>query len=276
MPINTAVDYSPMVVDAFGLDSVTNGVLLGKYDWTSAKSVVLTSNATSPLAPYVRTGVNRFGVPAELDNTQQTLTLAKDEGFTYSIDRRGREERALTIEAGSSLRNQVRLVVTPTVDKYRIAAIAAAALAIPAQLKTSAITKATAYADFLALQEILDEGFVPQPGRVIFATTTACNLLKQDTAFVKSGDLSQTMLVNGQFGEMDGVRIIKVPTVYMPTKVDMVAFHESAVAAPVDLSEYRTHIDPPGISGWLVEGRIVWDAFIVAALSAGIAAHNHL
>ena len=39
--------------------------------------------------------------------------------------------------------------------------------------------------------------------------------------------------------------------------------HKSATVAPKKLEEYRTHQDPPGISGELVEGRICYDAFVL-------------
>ena len=39
--------------------------------------------------------------------------------------------------------------------------------------------------------------------------------------------------------------------------------HKVATVAPVKLEEYKTHADPPGISGTLVEGRVAYDAFIL-------------
>lgn len=36
-----------------------------------------------------------------------------------------------------------------------------------------------------------------------------------------------------------------------------------ATVAPTKLEEYKVHQDPPGISGELVEGRIVYDAFVL-------------
>ena len=38
--------------------------------------------------------------------------------------------------------------------------------------------------------------------------------------------------------------------------------HKSACCAPTQLADYKTHQDPPGISGTLVEGRIVYDAYV--------------
>ncbi|MBR4026707.1 MAG: hypothetical protein IKJ01_04010 [Lachnospiraceae bacterium] len=38
--------------------------------------------------------------------------------------------------------------------------------------------------------------------------------------------------------------------------------HKCACCAPTQLESYKTHQDPPGIDGTLVEGRIVYDAFV--------------
>lgn len=39
--------------------------------------------------------------------------------------------------------------------------------------------------------------------------------------------------------------------------------HPVATVAPTKLEDYKIHQDPPGISGELVEGRIVYDAFVL-------------
>ena len=36
-----------------------------------------------------------------------------------------------------------------------------------------------------------------------------------------------------------------------------------ATTSPVKLSEYKIHDNPPGINGWLVEGRVYYDAFVL-------------
>ena len=62
---------------------------------------------------------------------------------------------------------------------------------------------------------------------------------------------------------LDGLSVVKVPAVRLPEKFGFMIAHPCATVAPVKLSEYKTHQDPPGISGSLVEGRIVYDAFVL-------------
>lgn len=274
MAQNTAKVYAPAALEVFGLNSITQPYCTAKYDWTGAKTVVVTTNSTVALSDYSRSGLARFGTPAELDNTQDELTITKDRAFTYTIDRRGREEAALTNDAGASLARQIRLQVVPEIDKYRIATIAGAAPV--GNVKKAVLDKTNVYASFLELQGVLDDALVPQTGRVCWAVPAALNLLKQDPAFIKASELAQDMLIRGQLGEVDGVAIVKAPTSYLPTNDAFVAYHPDVVAAPIDLADYRTHMDPPGISGWLVEGRVVYDCFVFDALVNGIAVHQNV
>ena len=50
--------------------------------------------------------------------------------------------------------------------------------------------------------------------------------------------------------------------------------HPKATTAPVKLEDYRTHTDPPGISGELVEGRFRYDAFVLGKKKNAIATHR--
>ena len=47
-----------------------------------------------------------------------------------------------------------------------------------------------------------------------------------------------------------------------------------AAVGPVKLSDYVTHDNPPGINGWLVEGRIRFDAFVLNNKANAIYVHR--
>ena len=104
---------------------------------------------------------------------------------------------------------------------------------------------------------------VPDQGRVAFCSYGFANLLKQDSAFMRYGDQSQQMLIKGVIGEVDGCKIVKVPSSRLPAGAACIITHPVAATAPKQLEEYKIHADPPGISGWLCEGRFVYDCFIL-------------
>ena len=69
--------------------------------------------------------------------------------------------------------------------------------------------------------------------------------------------------IKGQLGMVDGCKIIRVPASRLPAGCNFILTHPIACVAPTVLSEYKIHTDAPGISGWLCEGRISYDAFVL-------------
>ena len=59
------------------------------------------------------------------------------------------------------------------------------------------------------------------------------------------------------------MNVQKIPANRLPKNFGFMVAHPCATVAPVKLEDYKVHTDPPGISGSLVEGRIVYDAFVL-------------
>jgi N4-gp56 family major capsid protein len=270
MAVNLASKYSGKVDERFKLKSLTEAVVHQEYEWNGVNAVNVYSIATSAMGNYTRTGASRYGTPAELDDTVANYTLSRDRAFTFSIDKGNREDSQMVREAGKALARQNDEVVVPEIDIYRLTKWVAAATTNSGRPTAANITAANAYSSFLAGQEYLDENKVPTEGRVAFVTPKFYNLLKLDPTFLKASDIGQKMLLNGQVGEVDGVKIIKAPSSYFPAKTPFVITHKSVMCAPKKLQEYKIHENPPGINGNLVEGRIYYDAFVLDAKKKGV------
>ena len=76
-------------------------------------------------------------------------------------------------------------------------------------------------------------------------------------------DIANEMRLKGVIAYVDGLTVIKVPAVRLPEDFGFMIAHPCATVAPVKLESYKTHNNPPGIHGDLVEGRIVYDAFVL-------------
>jgi hypothetical protein len=115
-----------------------------------------------------------------------------------------------------------------------------------------------------------------QTGRIAFITPSVYNAIKLDSSFSgkQANDAFNEIFKNGQVGEVDGVAIIKVPSTYMPYHTDLILVHPSATVAPWKLETYKIHEDAPGISGWLIEGRFITDAFVLTAKTSAVAIHS--
>ena len=71
------------------------------------------------------------------------------------------------------------------------------------------------------------------------------------------------MRIWGGIDNLDGMTVLKVPANRLPADFGFMIAHPCATVAPSKLESYKTHQDPPGISGTLVEGRVAYDAFVL-------------
>lgn len=266
MTVNLAQKYSSKVDERFKLASLTASIVNYDYDWTGVDTVKVYSVETADLSNYTKSGSQRYGTPGELSDSLQSLTLSQDKAFTFTIDKAYELEQEGIKSAGAALRRQLDEVVIPEIDTYRISKLISGA-------KTTAsatITKTNAYEQFLVAMETLSNDKVPIIGRVALVSPSFYKFLKLDDTFIKNSDLGQEVLFNGQVGKIDGVPVIVTPSSYLTTGVNFVITHPSALVAPVKLNEYKIHMNPPGISGSLVEGRIIHDAFVLSNKKAAI------
>jgi len=260
--INLATKYSSVVDERWTRESQAQMALNNKYDFTGEKTIKVYSIPISVMKDYSRSGIARYGSPDDLTRNVQTMTITKDRAFNFIIDKGDKIQSEMVSDAGQALARQLREVVVPEFDTYCFAKFAAAAQEAGGYA-TTAITASNAYACFLAGQEYLGDHNVPDAGRVAFCSYKFANYMMQDPAFVKYSDKSQDMVIKGILGEIDGCKIVKVPSTRLPAGAAFIIAHAEAAVGPKQLEDYRIHDDPPGISGWLVEGRTIYDCFVL-------------
>ena len=268
MSVNYAEKHAAKIDEAFSIASITEGAVNKDYDFVGVKTVVVHSVPTVGMNDYTRTGSSRYGTPSELGDQTQELTMGKDRSFTFTVDK-GNSEEDQALNAGRALKRQMEQVIVPEIDRYRLARMAAAAKFT----RTGAIDSNKAYGVFLDLQGDMDAEGVPATGRIAFVSTAYYKALKLDTSFILASDIAQEKRINGQLGEVDGVAIIK-SLGRLPSGVDILLAHPVATVAPHKLAEYKTHIDPPGINGQLVEGRDYFDAFVLDQKKGALGVHR--
>lgn len=259
MAINYASKYAQKIDEKFARESVTSPAINNDYDFVGVKTVNVYSIPTAPMNDYNAVGTNRYGTPEELENTVQEMTMSQDRSFTFTIDRGTYNDTQMSNAAGAALQRQIREVVVPEIDKYRFEKIVESA----GTVKTGTISSENAYDEFLTGTAVLIDNNVPVVGTVAFVSSSFYKNVKEDSSFIRNGDMAQEMLVKGQIGTIDGIPIIVVPKSYLPEGVELIITNSAATTSPVKLSEYKIHDNPPGINGWLVEGRVYYDAFVL-------------
>lgn len=270
---NLATRYAKQVDERFHRESQAMLALNNDYKFTGAQTVAVYSLPVVAMNDYQRSGTQRYGNANDLGTSVQTLTVGRDRSFTFIIDKGDKIQSEMVSDAGKALARQLREVCIPEFDTYVFKTLAAAATERGA-FSTTEATKDNAYELFLAAMEYLGNHNVPDKGRVCFCSYRFANLLKQDSAFMKLGDKSQQMLEQGVIGEVDGCKIVKVPASRLPAGAAFLITHAIAATAPKQLSDYKIHDNPPGISGSLVEGRMLYDCFVLKEKADAIFYHG--
>lgn len=269
MAVNYAEKFSQTIDEQLSKDSLTDKAVNKDYDFDGVNKVNVYSVETVPLNDYdINAKSNRYGTPVELGNDVQTLELTQDKSFTFSIDRKNATDTMMAMSAAKALARELKEVVTPTIDCYRIAKYTAEALV--AHTKEETLTTETAYSAFLEGSMVLFDAKVPTEGRIAFVTSAYYKAIKLDKNFVSSGDKGQEIAVTGAVGTIDKTTIIVAPADYFVKGTNFIICHPMAMTSPVKLADYKIHENPQGINGWLVEGRIYYDAFVLNNKKAAI------
>lgn len=267
--IQYAEKYASKVDERFIQKAITTPAVNNEFDWEGVNTVSVYSVPVVAMNDYTQTGLSRYGTPAELEGGVQTMTLSRDRSFTFTIDRRRFADAQMSHEAGKALSRQLDEVVIPEIEKYRIAKMADKAKTV-----TSAVTAANAYELFLDGVNYLTDGNTPVGGSVAFVSPKYYKMIRLDGSFMGAGDMAQAMKLTGQVGMLDGIPLILAPSAYFPENTSFLIAHPAATVAPVKLSEYKIHDNPPGINGWLIEGRFVYDAFVLDNKKGALYAHS--
>ena len=266
MAINLATKFLPYVDEIFKAESKKSLLTNNDFNLTGAHAVKIYKISTATMNDYDRAGTgngqtgSRYGALQSLNATTEELTLSKDRSFTFAIDKMDTDETAQQLAGASALARQQREVVIPEVDSYIYGVMATKAGNKPA---AKAMTADIIYDEIIAGSEALDSAEVPETGRVLIVTPAIYKLMKQSPDITLETDIGQDMRLKGVIGNLDGLTVIKVPASRLPEDFGFMIAHPSATVAPTKLEDYKVHSDPPGISGDLVEGRIVYDAFVL-------------
>ena len=269
--MNLATSVSPKVDELFEKKSQVEIALNKDYDLTGLRSVKIYSIPVVPLSDYNR--ISGYGTPVNLGNNIQGHEITRDRSFYIHLDKGDYLQSQMVMNAGKVLARETALMTIPEYDGYCFGKLKDAASNV-GNLSTEAITTSNAYASLLAGMERLGDQNVPDEGRVAFCSYNFCSKVMQDDAFVRYGDKSQEMLSKGIIGEIDGCKIARVPSGRLPFGTAFLITHPSAACAPKQLEEFTIIDKPQGYSGWLIQGRTIYDCFVTNNKAYGIYWHG--
>ena len=283
MAFNFATKASPKVAEAFYKESLTEGIFSQDYDWTGVATVRIYSVDDLPMQDYdweATTG-SRFGNLTELGDTVQELTVNQDKSFNGAIDKRNNTSELMIKAAGKVMARQTRNVIIPMVDKYRLAAIAAGngvtgfGGAGGGQIKYNVtLSKSNILETIMTHNASMSNLLVPKKNRVLFIKESEVIKCKLADQIVGTGatlqDVAKNIVVNGEIGSVDGLHVVPVPDSYMPQGVLYEIVSKGCCVSPKKIETMRILQDHPDIDGHVVQGRLLYDCFVLAKKANGI------
>lgn len=265
--INLADKYSKKVAERFSLSSITDAYAGKDYEFSGVKSIKVYSIDTVAMGDYTRSGTDRFGNLEELGDTVQEMAMKKDRAFTYSIDK-GNSAQQFNVKAATrSLKRQIDEVVTPELDKYRLNAWATGA-----GLNTveAAPTKTNILKAIMTGGMEMSNALVPKKNRTLFIRESLYLECKLADQVIGIDRLGETSVKDGSVGTLDGMKVVPAPDSYFPEGVNFLIKYKGATVDPVQLKTYRVLTEQRGIDGDVVEGRIIYDSFVLTTKAKGI------
>ena len=271
MAIELVEKFLPYVDEQFSTESKKEHLTNQDFSFTGAHSVKIYKISTGKMNDYGRSGPSggnwsRYGAVESLNATTERQQLTKDRSFTFAIDSLDVDETEGQLEAATALARQMREVVIPEVDTYTLGVMCERAGNKPEAVKLAA---SSIYDMIFDANSALDDAEVPDLGRVLVVTPATLLLMK--TSKDNNGRyqdmigavLDESKRRVGFVGNLDGLDVLKVPATRLPENFGFMVAHPCATVAPTKLESYKTHDNPPGINGALVEGRICYDAFVL-------------
>lgn len=271
MAVELVEKFLPYVDEQFTTESKKEHLTNQDFSFAGAHSVKIYKISTGKMNDYGRTGAtgnnwSRYGAVESLDATTERKELTQDRSFTFAIDALDTEETEGQLEAASALARQVREVVIPEVDTYTLGVMCENAGIKPDAIE---LTSTNIFDEIFAAGSKMDEAEVPDTERILVVTPETILKMKQSKdASGRYQEMTNAVLDEakrklGFIGYLDGMDVLKVPASRLPENFGFMVVHPCATVAPTKLESFKTHDNPPGISGALVEGRIVYDAFVL-------------
>lgn len=250
--------------EVFAQDSKKSLLTNQDFSFDGATTVKLYKVKTAEMNDYGRTGAaegnwSRYGAVKNLDATTETATLTKDRSFTFVIDKLDKNQTGNQLAGASALARQTREVVIPEVDNYTYGVMCTSAGHKPEAI---ALTAENIYDEIIKASAALDDALVPEEGRILTVIPAVYLLMKKCKDITMDTEIGNDMRIKGVIGNLDGAKVIKMSAARLPANFGFMLSHPCACCAPTQLESYKVHQDPPGIDGELVEGRIVYDAYV--------------
>ena len=202
--IALAQKYLPMLDEVYKANSKSAILDATQISFVGGNTVKVFKTSMDGMGNYSR---NDGFVDGSVTGTWETLTLSKDRGRSFMVDRMDQEE-TLDLAFGTLAGEFIRTKVVPEIDAYTFAKIAGTASILTGT--AADITPGTTDVPSLVetAEMAMNEAEVPEEGRILFISETAYAGLKlKITRQVENKD----GVINNNVEYFNNMRVIRVP-----------------------------------------------------------------
>jgi hypothetical protein len=211
--IALAETYLPILDEVYAVSSRTAILDATKVDILNGNTIKVFKTSMDGLGNYDR---NDGYTNGDVTGTWESLTLTKDRGRSFQVDRMDNEE-TVDMAFGTLAGEFIRTKVAPEVDAYTFAKIAGTENILSANADIEVGTT-----DVLGLintaEMHMNEAEVPSEGRILFISETAYAGLRDKITRSVSNEATG---INHDVEMYDGMRVVRVPQSRFYTAITM-------------------------------------------------------
>lgn len=271
MAINYATKYAKELAQAFTHKSYVDGIACKDYEFTGVKNLKVYTAVSQELNDYRRSGSNRYGEPTEAQDTVQDMVMERDRSFSITVDKGNNAEQMGAKEASKILNIEMSEQAIPEMDKYALGKFIdyAGKINVAAEEPTEE-----------TIVKMVSDGMVhlgnkkvPSDGRYIFIGWSYFGMLRLSKQFIGVEAIAKESLIKGTVGTFMGAQVVTVPDDYLMKGNSQAYFlivYKNSVLQPKKVQDYFIKENPAGINGALIEGRFIYDAFVIGAKCDGV------
>ena len=275
--INFDERYKSALIKGFEKASDTDSLFDHSLDmeFSGVKTVHVKSIITEPLQDYDRSlrvsdafgSYSRYGATKEVGNEEQTFTMTQDKSLSLSVDKGNNKEVMDKHKVGEIMAAERDEHIIPYVDTYRLKKWAETA-GMYYELATEP-TSETIVADIIKARNLQRNKGVKGDVTLLipYEHLDALMLAKQ---WINLDSLGGKTLPTGTVGQISGMNVKPVSNDRWPQNVAFMIIHKQSVISPMKIKDFKGHVDPPGLSGDLIEFRMIFDAFVLGKKCDGV------
>lgn len=274
--INLLDKFHDALVEMYGRESYTQNIASTAYSFNGVKSIELLNMIPKELSHgYMsngdpRSGGNRLGLPGEVTDAMQVLTLEEDLYWTDTIDSADNSQQGYLKKAGAYMKLMMRTKQNPYKDKKILAKWARMAGKVVELGNGVSLDKTNIIEKLCDVEEYYEDAGVPEEDRYVFLPVKCWTYIRLADEYDGCDNLKRDMTIKGWKGNFNTLHLIFVPNDYLPTHVALLAVQKDSVLAPSTFKHVKLYESAPGYVGPLMEYLEYFDAFVVGALNEGV------